>query len=769
VARRPDGATGGPKYVLGFTFTALILGGLTLFLVLVVLPRRYVLNAGFRESGVSFPSEAAPFVPPEEERVAAIPLPPPPAEPTPGPAEVFWAEVEPLLTTGRYGEALPLFESYLDTRPGDRGVLREYAITLTKAGRPAGAVTAFRRLMPDPDYPGVRLLLARTLRDMGRIDEASEHYRSLLRDEPDDKAMALEWARALAWAKAYDQAAQVLTTALADEPRPPELQVELAQILYWAGRLDDAADVLDQIEETKLEEAGGATLRTEVLAALNPPEPADSLPEEESVPPTPLELAVMAFSEGDSEGAAVHYREALADAPADTATWRAFANLLQYELEDLEGAREALLELEARGGSDEAILLRLAQLDVWTGRNADAVRRLQELLASAGATASMAPPSDSARFGLNEAAEARALLGDLYRWDGDRTLSGEAYETALEADSTNLRARAGMEELETEITADVEGLEQPRAGADAFSLLDSDDFSRVDMGGVGVTLDGPWVWGIRAGRRWMGGVDLAGAEEEERGFYLEMETARWWFWGTVRTGVHFGVEDVRPDATDYSFGASLHFSELVGFRTDLRFDHGLAYPLTVSLQSVLGEVRQDRWSANLARQLGQRWSLSMAGDAAWLKARNEFGDGSLRLEFGGSLGRALRDDLVVGVNGRVLGYSSASPVIGDVRLFWDPRSVLAGGVYARWERDLDERWNVRGQINPSYAWIDERARSGSQAVPHLSAELGFSHRGNRLNTTLDAFYYQGRFDGYRAYGLRFSVSALNQFRKGGRP
>jgi hypothetical protein len=125
----------------------------------------------------------------------------------------------------------------------------------------------------------------------------------------------------------------------------------------------------------------------------------------------------------------------------------------------------------------------------------------------------------------------------------------------------------------------------------------------------------------------------------------------------------------------------------------------------------------------------------------------------------------MTDELILGVNGRAAAYTEASPVLDDLRLFWDPRGVFAGGLYAQWDRDLDDSWNLRARLNPSLAFIDERTRRGFQAVPHLSAEAGLSYQTERFRTNLDAFYYQGRFDGYRAYGLRLSVSARDWFRK----
>jgi hypothetical protein len=139
--------------------------------------------------------------------------------------------------------------------------------------------------------------------------------------------------------------------------------------------------------------------------------------------------------------------------------------------------------------------------------------------------------------------------------------------------------------------------------------------------------------------------------------------------------------------------------------------------------------------------------------------------GSLRLELGGSLGRLVTDDVLFGVNARGVRYSEAAPVLDDLRLFWDPNGVFAGGIYAQWDHGSPVGWNARARLNPSMAFIDERTAKGFEAVFHLSAEAGISFRTSRFRTSLDAFYYQGRFDGYRASGIRLSVAARDWFRK----
>jgi hypothetical protein len=134
-----------------------------------------------------------------------------------------------------------------------------------------------------------------------------------------------------------------------------------------------------------------------------------------------------------------------------------------------------------------------------------------------------------------------------------------------------------------------------------------------------------------------------------------------------------------------------------------------------------------------------------------------------------SLGRSLSDQLVLGTNFRALAYTDASPVQGETRLFWDPEALLATGLYARWEGEVKEHWRIRALVNPSLAFIDERSSSRFESVPHLSAEAGISREGEKFRTSLDAFFYQGRFDGYRAYGVRLSVSAKEWFGGGSAP
>jgi hypothetical protein len=122
-------------YWVRFSVTVVSMVAFTSAFVLVVLPQRFVLQAGLVESGITFPSLLPPYFAP--------PLPPiisprmrPPAPPIqPGPGEAFWNGVLPLLRAGQLERTVSLFRSYLARHPDDADVWREFADVLTKLGR----------------------------------------------------------------------------------------------------------------------------------------------------------------------------------------------------------------------------------------------------------------------------------------------------------------------------------------------------------------------------------------------------------------------------------------------------------------------------------------------------------------------------------------------------------------------------------------------------------------------------------------------------------
>ncbi|MDX1495737.1 MAG: hypothetical protein R3253_16830, partial [Longimicrobiales bacterium] len=71
---------------------------------------------------------------------------------------------------------------------------------------------------------------------------------------------------------------------------------------------------------------------------------------------------------------------------------------------------------------------------------------------------------------------------------------------------------------------------------------------------------------------------------------------------------------------------------------------------------------------------------------------------------------------------------------------------------------LSGLWSLTGRFNPGVAYIQERGVD-AQLVPDLSARLGLLRDGARYRTRVEFFYGQGRFSGYRSYGVDVSFSA----------
>ena len=445
-------------------------------------------------------------------------------------------------------------------------------------------------------------------------------------DTPENEGLWLEHARAVAWMGDYSRAEQVLTAGLDEHPQSVPLRVELARIYYYTDRLEEADALLSDLTDEELVAEDGLALRDDVRWALTPPPE----PEPEPVPPpTTLEQALAAREAGELDRAADLFGAALAESPNDAATWEAWANFLQYEREDFDGALEALKQVERiTGGRDSRLQFRMAQLEIWTERNDEARVRLEALLVlldeEASVGAAPAVPSDTVPTDAQDdvppvtRADVLALLGDLERWEGDRIGAVRYYESALDADAEHAPANEGLATVRADVDRMMIESEQPHLGGIANSLADTDDFLRVDLGGEWFGIHEDWVWGTRTGARFVEGLDVTGLAGETQGLFAELEGARWWRWGTIRTALHAGVQTIRADEVDLGIGASARFVGARGRRTDVRFDHEPAFGVANTLQAVEANVRQDRLQLSHTEPLGERWVAGATAEVASL-------------------------------------------------------------------------------------------------------------------------------------------------------
>ncbi len=748
----------GLKYALRFTGAVVLVMAITLMLVLYVFPQRYVFESGFRESGFNLPDPVSPFELDPVQLVTARPLPEPrpvPPAPEPGPGEALWRDVLALIARDRYDDAAERLRAHLADFPDDRAVRRELSIVLLRAERPEEAVAELRRLLRGEEDIDRRLQLARTLRDLGRTDEAAAEFAVVAEARPEEPRYWLDWARTWAWAGRYPRAVEILAEGLERHPSFVSLRVEMARARFAMDDPAAAARQLAGLSDDALAEADGLALREAVAAALTVPE-APAPP-----PPTLFEQAVEARENDEFGRAGELFRQALEERPADAEIWEALADLREYETEDFEGARAALLEVERIREADQvppptALELRIARLESWLGMSDDARTRLQVLLSG--------PDLDR-----SDEAAARAILGDLARWEGDRPTAADQYALALEVDASNPRALDGIAALDEAVERAVRTEEQPGLSSLNYLGADSDDFLRLDVGGQWVRAHDDWVFGGGAGRRVVDGLGLTGGPGDARqGLFTDLEATRWWRYGTLRTGVELGLQNV-ADELDYSAALSVGYRGADGLRADLRYEHGPAYLETATLQSLTAGVVQDVLRVNLSTPLADGWALATDAGVSWVRADLDTipdarHDSSVRLELAATLARRLTGSLSLGVSSEVLGYTDPGPVVTDGlgidrRLYWDPRLWVSVQPFARLEHQLSGAWSMSGRLGVGGAFVDERSGQGREIVPQLSAGLGLRRDAGRYGVSLDLFTSQGRLDGYRLYGARLAITA----------
>lgn len=719
--RRPMART---PYWVRFSLLLGSMGTVTAVFVLVVLPQRFVLQAGLIESGITFVVSELPFWVPERRPMVSPPMVSQAQPVVLGPAEVFWSNALPLLEAGDYGAAIRMFQQYLAGHPRDTDVRREYANTLARRGRLEEAIAIYYEILAETGAPADRLSLARLLRDRGEYARSLSLYRHLVAANPDDWDLYHEFAQTLGWSEDYREAAGAYRTLLAARPGVSSYRLELARILFWDGYPINALQLVSGFPSGVPGAREAAAFRSFLDSLLTV-----SLP----LGRTTLERARHATAVGDYDGAAAAYRSALGRDPGNLDIWLEWSDFLQYQIGDLASTRDALDHIRAERELEPAERFRLAQLDVWTGREGEAEKLLIDLLAT-----------------QPDHAEAWVLLGDVYLWDGARLKAASAYHAAMALDPFNQRASEGIALIERQTAELLAQRESPRTGPALFYFSDSDRFERLDVAARTNVLWSGSPLSLRAGYRQVRGIGLDGGNAVERGPFVEFEIGRWWRLGSVRTSVTTGVERFDFAGTEPTLGARLELPDIGGAAVRIGYGHGRAFDQAATLESVEAGILSDRLEASIYRPIRSGWSLS--ANAAWASFHGAT-NANVRLNAGAALRRELSSVAGAALVSQFLLFTGAAPRQNDRRLYWDPGAFWSTGVQFTVHTRPEGRWIGSVRLTPGLALVGERDASGAEFVPQLGSEATLGWEDDRVRVRTDLSYLRGREGDYNSFAL----------------
>jgi predicted Zn-dependent protease len=742
------------------SFLPLAFGSLCLLLLFVfgLMPQRFLLDLNFAESGFAYPVVYPPL---------PLPTPPPPLEivrPIPrGPAERFWDEYLQLFHAGDEEAALRAIEEYMRLYPGDLDVALEYGRALWRLGRLEDAIAAYRGAFARGADPNARRELARLLAAARHWDEAADLYAQLVSQSPGDRELLREFARALVWAERYEKAVTIYGQLTRAAPDDAELMKEYAKVAVWAERYDLAGQLFARLVELDPDDAelrlnwawallwaGKPALAAEVLEGLPSGftgSGVDSLRAAVALalPPTPPdtvtsnlpEWASQLVLEGATDSALVLYRRYLSENPNADWLLLEMADVFEFRADAPDSAIAYLREYLARQPDEQDVRLRLARLLAWSGRFAEAE--------SAALTIVEAQPED---------AEAWVLLGDLYRWQGERDRAAAAYERALRVDPSVPGAAEGLADLEAQVDllVSTQGTIGPASGLEHFT--DSDDF-RLTRLRAGWTGGSPRTrWGGTLTVEEARGHGATGELEDLFAVEFGATLEHWWMRGDLNVLASAGAWV--PDAggsVEPMLGLRLAAPNWGGAAYRFEYSHGPAYRETATLEAAVSGLRSDVAGLEFYKPVAERWDLTVQLRAAVFSG---VGDANLRSDAGVGVFFKPDDHWVLGYETRGLAFSDSAPNPGR-RLYWDPEWSWSNFAVVRWRGEPAQGWELDASLVPGFAWLSERDRDPT-VVAEFGAWLDARRHLGAWTLAGRAGVTQSRADGYRSFRLEFDAS-----------
>jgi len=533
---------------------------------------------------------------------------------------------------------------------------------------------------------------------------------------------AVEMLTAPAWSPPaeVDPAVQLDSDAPPSGPQDPQSSGEL-----------DSPDPSDPapIPGTAEAPAGGHTF------ADGDPVP-DAEPDAE--PDDLLAQARKAVAEDDLALATRLWTSVLDEDPGNPDLLLEWADVLQYRIDDPEGA---LATLRQRGDvvtMDAGDRFRIAQLLVWIGEEEAPAAELERVLA-------LDP----------DHAEAWALSGELHRWAGNRFQAADAYQLALALDSGNAMALEGLEAVREDTRTAVRFIDGPALSPRLTFFRDTDGFERSELLFRGAMLPYPEALSLTIGMRRMQGFDLDGAARTDEGGAIELTAARWWREGGLRGAFSFGADRSSLAGTEPLVRLRAQLLDLRGWILDAAVGSGPAHTFASTLESAAAGLRARYLRMDAYRQLPGAVELSGSFDGARFSG---MGDPVNRLGGGLALTRVMTPWLRAGVTSRYVSFSGPAPVLAHRRLFWDPESFWSTGAMLELRTPPDRgplAVYLRG--TPGIALARERGGPGRETVSQFEAEGGLRFTRRGYSISMELFQARGRDGGYVSRG--FSLGA----------
>ena len=168
----------------------------------------------------------------------------------PGNAGTFFSRAEDLRGQKRYEESLKWYRDAIEANPDFALIYAGMGDSLYRLGRYPEAVSNMKRvfeLMPDfPLAPTLHYLTGQALGEMGRYDEAEEHYESALRTAPNFKEALDSLGGLLLAQERYGEAVERYQTLAKVEPDNAITHSQIGIALFKIGRAEEALASFDR-------------------------------------------------------------------------------------------------------------------------------------------------------------------------------------------------------------------------------------------------------------------------------------------------------------------------------------------------------------------------------------------------------------------------------------------------------------------------------------------------------------------------------------------